>query len=555
MPPSSKRSTSRRVIFQPAVYRALQRGIGQVVGAVRPTLGPQARGVAIDVLEYTESGPVFFDDGGEIARHIVALPDGNVDMGAKLVRDLLWRLQRQLGDGTATAAVILQAVFDQGVRYLASGGNAMRLRHHLESGMRLVLSELTAASQPIEGAEALAGLAETLCYDAPMAKLLGEVFDIVGEFGRLEIRQAHGRGVEREYVEGMYWERGLVTRLLNPDPDRVKAELEDAAILISDLPLEEPEQLYPVLELCLHAKIPALLIVADKVSDRVLGLLQTNRDPDRFQVIAVHTPGYGEQARAAALTDLAVLTGGRSFLAVIGDTLDGIALEDLGRARRVWADPINFGIVGGKGDPKAVRRHIAALRGAHEAARLAPDREQLRERIGKLLGGSATLWVGGITERDVEDRVARAKRAAATVRAAMIHGVLPGGGVALLACRPALQERLDNAGSSEEVAAYRALIRAMEEPFRCIVANAGSDDRDALAQVRLSGPGFGFDVKHRQVVDMAAAGIVDATTVVKSAVYGAISTAALALTVDALIHRRKDEHEVTVPEPAAVKEL
>lgn len=556
MPPSSKRSVSRRVVFQPTVYHAMQHGIRQIVSAVRPTLGPRPRGVAITVLDYDHAGPVFFDDGGEIARHIVALRDGNVDMGAKLVRDLLWRLQRQVGDGTATAAVILQTVFDEGIKFLASGGNAMLLRQHLEEGTRLILDKLSAASHPIEGAEALAGVAEALCYDPPLAKLLGEVFDIVGEYGRVEIRPSRGRGLEREYVEGMYWERGLVTPNLNPDPLEAKAELENVRILISDLSLEEPEQLFPVLELCLQEDVRALLIVAEKVSDRVIGLLQTNRDPERLQVIVVHTPGYGEQARAAALTDLSILTGGRFYLKAMGDRLGGsISLEDLGQARRVWADPKNFGIVGGKGDPKALRRHIAALRRGHEAARLAPDREQLLERIGKLLGGSATLWVGANTEREMEVRVARAKRAATTVRAAMMDGVLPGGGVALLACQPELQERLAQAQSTEEMAAYRTLIKAVEAPFRCIVTNAGADEHDALTQVRMQGPGYGFNAVSGQVVQVEEAGIRDATTVLKSAVYGALSTAALALTVDVLIHRRHEEHESTVPEPAAVKKL
>jgi chaperonin GroEL len=353
----------------------------------------------------------------------------------------------------------------------------------------------------------------------------------------------------------MYWERGLVTQSLNPDPLKVKAELEEAAVLVSDLALEEPAQLYPVLELCLRENVSALMIVAEKVSDRVIGLLQTNRDPERLQVIAVHTPGYGESARAAALTDLAILTGGRYYLKVLGDRLEGITLEDLGRARRVWADRQNFGIVGGKGDPRAIRRHIAALRRGYGEARLAPDREQLRERVGKLLGGSATLWVGANTEREMEERVERAKRAATTVRAAMMDGVLPGGGVALLACQPALQERLAQAQSAEESAAYRTLLKAVEAPFRCIVTNAGADEHDALTQVRMRGPGYGYDAVRGRVVRVEEAGIRDSTMVIKSAVYGGISTAALALTVDVLIHRRHEEHESTVPKAATVKDL
>ena len=555
MPLSSGRSINRKVEFQPTVRRAMQQGIRQIVGAVRPTLGPPPRGVAIHVLDYTESGPKTFDDGGEIARHIVALPDGNVDMGAKLARDLLWRLQRQVGDGTATAAVILQTVFDEGIKYLASGGNAILLKQHLEGGLHIILDELSAATRPIEGAKALAGLAETLCFDPQIAKYLGEAFDIVGEFGRLEIRPGRSRESEREYVEGMYWERGLVSQRLNPDPLQEKVELEKAGILISDLSLQEPEQILPVLELCLRAKVTALMIVAESVSDPVINFLQTNRDPERLRVIVVHTPGYSKEEKAAALTDLSILTDGRAFLTVLGDSLRGIALQDLGQARRVWGDLSNFGIVGGKGDPRALRQHIAKLRRAYEAARLAPDQEQLRERIGKIMGGSATLWGGANTEIELEERVTRTKRAAAAVRAAMMDGVVPGGGIALLACQPALRERLAQAQSTEERAAYFALIKAVEAPFSCIVTNAGYDDREVLAQVRMQGPNYGLNAITGQVTDLEKAGIRDVTLVLKSAVYGAVSTAALALTVDVFVHRRLDEFESSVPEPAAVKKL
>jgi chaperonin GroEL len=555
MPTSKTRSASRKVVFQPAVHRAMQRGIHQIVGAVRPTLGPLPRNVAIHVLGYTDSGPKILDDGGEIARHIVSLPDANVDMGAKIARALLWGLQRQVGDGTATAAVILETVYDEGVRFLASGGNAMRLRSHLEDGVRLIVHQLNQQSRPIEGAEALTELATTLCFDPTLAKLLGEIFDIVGEFGRVEIREGRSRELEREYVEGMYWERGLVSRVLNPDPMKPRVELEDAAVLITDLPLEEPSEVYPALELCLRAEIPSLMIVSDNLSDRVIGFLQTNRDPERLQVIGVHTPGYGAEAQAAALADLVVLAGGRGFLKVMGDSVERVRLEELGRARRVWADQKNFGIVGGKGNPRLIRQHIGGLRRAHAAARLVPDRDRLRERIGKILGGSATLWVGANTEPEMEARVQRAKRAATTLRSAMMEGVVAGGGAALLACQPPLQERLDRATSVEETAAYRILLRAVEAPLRNIATNAGYDDREVMAKVRLARHGHAFDAMTGEVVDPEQAGLRDSAMVVKSAVFSAINTAALALTVDCLVHRELDEYEVSVPDPAVVKRL
>jgi chaperonin GroEL len=529
-----------------------------LANAVRPTLGPRPRLVAIDNVDYHSSTPQVFDDGGTIARHIIQLQDRNADVGAMLLRDLLWRLQSQTGDGAATAAVIVQKVYNEGVRYLTAGGNAMQLKSHLEQGMRLILDLLNDMSAPVEGKEQLAQIAESLSYDPPLARYMGEIFDIIGEWGRLEVREGHTREIEREYVEGMYWERGLLSREMYTDHSKPRIEFEDAAILISDLELEEPSQLYPALEVAIRSEIPALLIVAQKISPRVIHFLLANKDPDRFQAIAVRTPGSISEQRAEALQDLAALTNGRPFVQAAGDTLDRITAADFGRARRVWANFKQFGIIGGKGDPRALRQHISELRSAYQHTQVVQDQEALQKRIGKLMGGTATLRVGGTTEMEVKDRVETAKRTATTLRLAMREGILPGGGTALLACLPALREKLARSTNAreraDERAAYRILIRAMEEPFRTIVSNAGYDDSDVMAEVRLAGPGHGFDVVSGKVVDVAQAGIYDAAAVQKAVVYGALSTAALALTVDVLVLRGEPE-QAPLPKPAQRKQL
>lgn len=549
----SKRATPG-VVFQPATYRGFGRGISQLVNAVRPTLGPRPGVVAIDNVDYHDTGPQLFDDGGTIARHIIQLQDPDADMGAMLVRDLLWRLQSQVGDGTATAAVMLQAVFNEGVRYLTAGGNAMRLKSHLEQGMILVLDELAGMSVKLAGQEKLAQIAESLCYDPPLAKYMGEIFDIIGEWGRLEIRKGRGRDHEREYVEGMYWNRGLLSREMYTDHTKSRVEFKDAAILISDLEIDEPRQLYPALELALRSEIPAMLIVAEKLSASAINFLLTNRDPERFQVIAVKVPGTGKEQQAGALQDLSILTGGRPFIKIAGDHLEGISVEDLGRARRVWANYHNFGIIGGKGDPRALRQHLAELRRAHEHIEAVQDRDALRERVGKLMGGAATLRVGGVTEMEIEAKVELAKRTAKTMRLAMMDGVVPGGGAALLDCRPALQERLEESIDPDERAAYRILLRAMEAPFRAIVSNAGYNDSDVMAEVRLAGAGHGFDATQGQLVEMIEAGIYDASAVLRAVVFAALSTAAMALTVDVLVHHAEPE-QAPLPTPAKRKEI
>ena len=545
---------TRRVIFQPATYRRLQRGTRKLVEAIRPTLGPRPRIVAISRL-LDERMPELLDNGGTIAKRIEQLLDRDEDMGAQLIRDMLWRLQDQVGDGTATAAVLFGSIYDQGIRYLTAGGNAMRLQAFLNKGTQTILGQLTAMTSQVTGREQLAHIAESLSYDPPLSKLLGEIFDIVGAYGRLEIRPGRSRELEREYVEGMYWEWGLHSREMIADFSRAGTEFENPAILISDLEIEAPRQLFPALEVALRAQIPALVIVAEKLSDAAVGFLLANKKPDRFQVMAVKTPGWDKYEKAWALEDLAILTGGRPFIKVAGDTLDRIKPEDFGYARRATADLRTFRIVGGKGNPRTLRQHIARLRAAFNASDDTILRDNLLKRIGKLMGGSATLWIGGATELEIEARKELAERTAASVRAAMMEGVLPGGGVALLACRSVLQQMAAQSDNADERAAYRILIKALAEPFRTIVANAGHDASDVMAEVRLAGPGHGYDVTTGQVVDVMQVGIFDPAVVLKSAVYAALTTASLALTVDVLIHRMEQPEHASVHVPSKRKQL
>jgi len=548
------KAKTRRVVFQPATYKSVQQGINKIANAIRPTLGPQPRTVAIDRV-MDKKMPELLDNGGVIAKRIIQLPGLNEDVGAMFLRDVLWRLHNQVGDGTATAAVLFQSIYNRGVRYLTSGGNPMQLRSALEKGMGVIIKELSGMTAPLKGQEQLTQIAESLSFDPPLAKMLGEVFDIIGEYGRLEIREGRSHDVEREYVEGMYWERGVMSRQMINDHKRTRTEFENTAILISDLDITEPQQLLPALEAALRAQHTSLIIVANKLSDNAIGFLLANKNPDKFQVIAVNTPGYGQPEQAGSLEDLAILTGGKAFIKIAGDTFDSIKPEDFGQARRAWASMRNFGIIGGKGSPRALRRHIAHLRAAYNASDEIVAREKLLKRIGKLLGGSATLWVGGLTEFDIKERVEVAKRTAAAMRGAIAEGVVPGGGVALLQCRPALQELLDNTTNTDERAAYGILIDALAEPLRTIATNAGHDDRDVMADIRLAGPGYGFDVTTEKVVNMIEAGIYDTATMQKSAVYAAVASAALALTIDVLVHRTNQSDHASVDSPGKRKRL
>jgi chaperonin GroEL len=513
----------------------MQRGIDQLVSAIRPTLGPLPRYVVNTTAQ--NDRPELLDNGAVIARRIFQIRDRQADVGAMYLRNLLWHLHETTGDGTATAAVLFQAIYSGGVRYIAAGGSAMRLRQHLEAGARLTLELLDGRTRQVAGRAPLARLAETIGADAELSEALGEIFDIIGPYGRLEIRAGRARHLERRYVEGSYWNGPLCSPHMVTDIARQRAALEDAAVLISDLEIHESRELVPALEAALATGARALLLVVRELSEQARALLLMPANRERLLVAAAKTPGADVTSIREALQDLAALAGGRPLLKDAGDKLEMVRPEDLGQARRAWADAEYFGIVGGRGDPAQLRQHVAALRAAYARAGDARDRQRILARLGKLLGGTAELWVGGLSPAAVELRKELAARTAEALRGAVRDGVLPGGGVALLDCVPALKQRRDAAEEPEERAAYQVLLQAFEAPARALFQNAGHDPSATLARVLHAGPGHGFDVVRREVVDMAQAGILDSAAVVRAAVEGAVRSAALALTIDVLVHR------------------
>ena len=262
------------VVFQPSVYRGMQNGINQLVEAVRPTLGPLSRAVAIERVGRNKA-PELLGSGGVIARRILELPDRDADMGAMFLRHLLWQIHQEVGDGTVTTAVLFQAIYNGGVRYVISGGNAVLLRHHLETGMHLILNQLNEIAVPLEGQAKLAQLAESICFEPRLAEMLGEIFDNIGEYGQLELRTGRSQTLERDYIEGSYWDGGLLVREMINDQAKQRAELTNASILISDLDLEDPHELLPVLAMAKQAGIHNLLIVANKLTDSVTALVRS----------------------------------------------------------------------------------------------------------------------------------------------------------------------------------------------------------------------------------------------------------------------------------------
>lgn len=526
------------VLFKPEAHLRMQKGINLIVEAIRPSLGPLPRNVAIEKTPRSKS-PELLDNGGLIARRIIDLKDPDENMGAMFLRGTLWRLYEKVGDGTATAAVIFQTVYNQGLRYIAAGGNAMLLRRHLEDGLKVIFGAFDEMVMPVEGKEMLSRVARSVCYDEELAEIMGDIFNLIGEYGVLQIRGGRSRVVEKEYIEGSFWSGGLYSKDMILDIHKQRTQFIDASILLSDLELDEPEQIVPVLEAVAEAQIPNLVIMANKVSDKVMGTLAVSQKQSKARMVAVKVPGMRLDEQMNALEDLAVLTGGKAFFKAAGDTFKTVTAESFGKARKIWADMNYLGVSGGKGDPIGRREQIEKLRRAYLLAEEAVDRTKLRERIGRLYSGAAVIWMGGMAETEIETRKELAQRTAETMRGAIQKGIVTGGGVALIACQPALRQKMGGSADSDIQAAYRILQAALEAPFRAILANAGYSSGAILCRLEQAGAGYVFDVQKGEIVAAAESGVYDVAAVQKEAVYSGIQGAALALTIDTVIHRRK----------------
>ena len=529
------------VILQPRASRELQKGINLIANAVRPTLGPRPRLVANEKLLRVEPAE-FLDDGATIARRITEVKPRGVDVGAMLIRQALWRVHSDVGDGTTTMAIIYQMVFNEGIRYIDQmGSNSMLLRSGFETGLSAIVTALEQTATPIMGKDETALMARGMCQeDLEMANVLGEIFDIVGPDGLIIVEPGHRYHLEREYIDGTYWHlSGWLSRWFVQEKADNRTTFEDAALLISDFKIQEPSQLIPALDKCVKAGVKKLIILAKEMSDSAIGLLMTNNQAKTIETMAVRAPKVSGQQQVNAIEDIAVLTGGRAFHADGQDSFENFRIEDLGYARRAWAAESMFGLFGGKGDPRQVRQRIAHLRAQLPGAEPKNERKELQQRLGRLTGATALLKVGGISATEIETRKETAERAITALRKALQGGVVAGGGAALLNLQAAL------AGlptpQVEYAHAYTILARALEEPMRTIAHNAGCNPDVILEKVKALPNEYGLDARTRQIVDMRQTGILDAVLVLKNALEIGVHSAALALTTDVIIHHKKPE--------------
>jgi chaperonin GroEL len=414
----------------------------------------------------------------------------------------------------------------------------MLLRGALERAARLVSESLLRDAMPLEGRNAITHVALGMCQsDSCMAEMLGEVLDCVGSDGLIEVEGWQRLGMEREYIEGTYWKlSGWLSRLFTEDHAPGRASLDYPSILITDMDIHSHAMLIPVLEKCLAEDIRKLIIIAKSISDSTIGLLVNNNRARTIETIAVRTPKVADMDRVAAIEDIAVLTGGRPFHAAAFANFDDFRVDDLGHARRAWAMESLFGIHGSMGDAREIRERMNDIRGRVRLAETDHERRELQSRLGRMSGGTAILRVGAIHDTEREARKAVAERAIAGLRNAMQHGVVAGGGAALIHAQSALDDM--PACRDEDRVAKKMLMRALEAPARAIAENAGGQPELFAQLVRVAPRSHGLDVCQMCVVDCREAGILDSAFVLQKALEIAVSGVALALTTDVIVHHR-----------------
>jgi chaperonin GroEL len=531
---------ARRLMLEAPLSRvALLRGMDQMTALLRPTLGPVARTVANQGMSRT-SAPEILDNAATIARRTIQLDNPFEDMGGMIVRQLVWSVFEEVGDGSATAAVLCQEIMHAAAPYIAAGGNAMLIKRGIERGLRVALDELARQARTIDLPSEIARSVAGTLRDDELAETIGEMIESVGPDGAVLVEDAAGTRTTVEYIEGVRWDSGYHSYYLLREGTQ-HARLMNPRIFISDTNLTRAEQLVPVLEACVAAGERTLLIIAPDVSDSALSLLIINRDKGLFdEVMAAKAPSIGEQ-RKKILTDLAIATGGRALDSEAGDKIEEIIIEDLGRARQAWVTDRTIGILGGAGAKGAIRQRINEVKAELRAVKNDDNlRHSLQERIGKLAGAAATVYVAAPTPAAQAELRSRVEAAVTSARAALRDGVVPGGGAAFVGCIPAL-ERLKTELSGDEAFGAAILARAMTGPMATIARNAGLQPSPLIAEIRDHPEGWTFDAVQQRWVDAWEAGILDPLPVVQTTLQTSVSAAMMAMTTDVLVRHKKPE--------------
>ena len=519
---------AKQIVYSENSRQAILRGVNQLADAVKVTLGPKGRNV---VLEKKFGGPTITKDGVTVAKE-VELKDPLENMGAQMVREVASKTSDVAGDGTTTATVLAQCIFREGVKSVAAGANPMELKRGIERAVEAVVAEVKKYSIETKTNETIAQVGTISANgDATIGNTIAEAMKKVGKDGVITVEESKTMVTELETVEGMQFDRGYLSPYFVSDPERMECVLEDPYILIHEKKISNMKDLLPVLEQIARSGKP-LLVIAEEVEGEALATLVVNKLRGTLNACAVKAPGFGDR-RKAMLEDIAILTGGKAIFEETGIKLEGVKLEDLGKAKRVTVDKDNTTIIDGGGKAKDIEGRIKQLRAQVEDTSSEYDREKLQERLAKLAGGVAVIKVGAATETEMKEKKARVEDALHATRAAVEEGIVPGGGVALLRAASVLDGlKSDN----DEKIGINIVRRACEEPVRQIVGNGGWEGAIVIEKIRANkDSNYGFNAATGGYEDLVKAGVIDPAKVTRSALQNAASISALMLTTEAMI--------------------
>lgn len=519
---------AKQVLFGDSARAKMVRGINVLADAVKVTLGPKGRNV---VLERAFGGPTVTKDGVSVAKEI-ELKDKFENMGAAMVREVASKTSDNAGDGTTTATVLAQAIVDEGMKFVAAGMNPMDLKRGIDKAVGAAIEELKKISKPTTTNKEIAQVgAISANSDAEIGDIISEAMDKVGKEGVITVEDGKSLKNELEVVEGMQFDRGYLSPYFINTPEKQAAVLDNPFILLHDKKISNIRELLPVLEQVAKAARP-LVIIAEDIDGEALATLVVNSIRGILKVVAVKAPGFGDR-RTAMLEDIAILTGGTVISSTVGLSLDKATIEQLGSAKKVEVSKENTTIIDGAGSAEAIENRVKDIRTQIDAATSDYDREKLQERVAKLAGGVALIKVGAATEVEMKEKKARVEDALHATRAAVEEGIVPGGGVALIRAKLAIQGiQGDN---DEQNAGIRIVLRAMEEPLRQIVANAGEEPSVVVNQVAQGSGNYGYNAQSGVYGDMVEMGVLDPTKVTRTALMNAASVASLILTTDCMV--------------------
>jgi len=529
----------KQILFSENARKKLLAGIDKLTDAVKVTLGPKARLVALDK---GFGAPDISDDGVSIAKEM-ELEDKPEQLGVEIMKEVAEKTSDVAGDGTTTAMVLTQAIVSEGLKNVAAGADPLALKRGIQKGVEAVVAHLKANAKKLSKKEEIAQVATIASLDPEVGKMIAEVFSEVGKDGVITVEESKKFGLEREVVKGLQFDRGYISPYMITNPERMEAVLEDPYILLTDKKIASLQEILPVLEKIAQTGKKELVIVADEVEGDALATIVVNKLRGIFNTLAIKAPGFGDRKKEM-LEDIAIVTGAQLVSEELGLKLENIDLTHLGSARKVISEKEKTTIIEGKGKKEDIEARVKQIRSELSASDSEFDKEKLQERLAKLSGGVAVIKVGAATEVEQKAKQKKIENALNATRAAVEEGILPGGGVALLGSVSVL-EKVNLEG--DEKTGLGILKRALEKPVKQVAENAGLDGAVVASKVKEGGVNFGFDAQKMQYGDMIAAGVIDPTKVVRSTLENAASAASMILTTEAVLAEKPEEKKEKGP--------